>query len=44
MDNVTVLDWLVDIGYCDIVEISLWVGLMYFGKGYIDYYFQRILK
>ena len=38
------LNWLVEIGYWEIIEISLWVGLMYFGKCWIDDYFNRRLK
>ena len=30
--------------YFEVIEISLWVGLMYFGKCYIDDYFNRRLK
>ena len=38
------LNWVVEIGYWEIIEISLWVGLMYFGKCWIDDYFYRRLK
>ena len=33
-----------ELGYFEVIEISLWVGLMYFGKCWIDDYFNRRLK
>ena len=29
-----------ELGYFEVIEISLWLGIMYFGKCYIDYYFK----
>ena len=29
-----------ELGYFEIIEISIWLGLMYFGKCYIDNYFK----
>ena len=28
------------LGYIEVIEISIWLGLMYFGKCYIDNYFK----
>ena len=33
-----------ELGYFEVNEISLWLGVMYFGKSYIDDYFNRRLK
>ena len=30
-----------DLGYFEVIEISIWIGLMYFGKCYIDDYFDK---
>ena len=37
-------EWLNELGYFEIIEISMWLGLMYFGKCYIDKYFNGRLK
>ena len=37
-------EWLNELGYFEIIEISMWLGLMYFGKCYIDNYFNGRLK
>ena len=29
-----------ELGYVEVIEISIWLGLMYFGKCYIDNYFK----
>ena len=28
------------LGYIEVIEISIWLGLMYFGKCWIDNYFK----
>jgi|TARA_R100000329_G_scaffold84009_1_gene71286 hypothetical protein len=28
-----------ELGYLEVIEISIWIGVMYFGKCYIDYWF-----
>ena len=28
------------LGYIEVIEISIWLGVMYFGKCYIDNYFK----
>ena len=28
------------LGYIEVIEISIWLGIMYFGKCYIDDYFK----
>ena len=28
------------LGYIEVIEISIWLGIMYFGKCYIDNYFK----
>ena len=33
-----------ELGYFEVIEISLWLGVMYFGKCYIDDYFNMRLK
>ena len=38
------LNALNDIGYYEIVEISVYLAMMYIGKGFIDEYFNRRLK
>jgi len=38
------LNTLNDIGYYEIVEISIYLAMMYTGKGFIDEYFNRRLK
>ena len=30
-----------NLGYFEIIEISAWLGLMYFGKCWIDNYFKN---
>ena len=37
-------EWLNELGYVEVIEISIWFGLMYFGKCYIDNYFNGRLK
>ena len=32
------------LGYGEVFEISLWITLMYIGKGFIDEFFNRRLK
>jgi hypothetical protein len=32
------------LGYGEVFEISLWITLMYVGKGFIDEFFNRRLK
>jgi hypothetical protein len=32
------------LGYGEVFEISLWLAVMYAGKGFIDEYFNRRLK
>ena len=32
------------LGYGEVFEISLWVTIMYIGKGFIDEFFNRRLK
>jgi hypothetical protein len=34
-------EWLNELGYFEVIEISFWLGVMYFGKCYIDDYFNR---
>ena len=29
-----------NLGYIEVIEISIWLGIMYFGKCYIDDYFK----
>ena len=29
-----------ELGYVEVIEISIWLGLMYFGKCWIDNYFK----
>ena len=43
MDQEKIMDIgiLNELGYFEVIEISLWVGLMYFGKCWIDDYFRR---
>ena len=38
------IDVLNNLGYFEVIEISLWIGVMYFGKCYIDDYFARKSK
>jgi len=38
------LDTLNTIGYWEIVEISIYLAVMYTGKGFIDEFFNRRLK
>ena len=33
-----------ELGYFEVIEISAWLGLMYFGKCYIDNYFKKSSK
>tara|TARA_Y100000401_G_C8127553_1_gene128424 strand:- start:125 stop:250 length:126 start_codon:yes stop_codon:yes gene_type:complete len=28
-----------ELGYLEVIEISIWIGVMYFGKCYIDHWF-----
>jgi|TARA_R110000824_G_scaffold214818_1_gene401052 hypothetical protein len=30
-----------NLGYFEVIEISVWIGLMYFGKCFIDNYFKN---
>ena len=30
-----------ELGYFEVIEISIWLGVMYFGKCYIDDYFDK---
>ena len=39
--NIETLNYL---GYGEVMEISLWIAVMYFGKGFIDEFFNRRLK
>ncbi len=32
------------LGYGEVIEISLWIAVMYVGKGFIDEFFNRRLK
>ena len=32
------------LGYGGVLEISLWITIMYVGKGFIDEFFNRRLK
>tara|TARA_B100000424_G_C22851498_1_gene454074 strand:- start:77 stop:199 length:123 start_codon:yes stop_codon:yes gene_type:complete len=32
------------LGYFEVFEVSLWLGMMYIGKSFIDDYFNRRLK
>ena len=32
------------LGYGEVSEISLWITIMYVGKGFIDEFFNRRLK
>jgi len=32
------------LGYGEVFEISLWITIMYVGKGFIDEFFNRRLK
>jgi len=32
------------LGYGEVIEISLWIAVMYAGKGFIDEFFNRRLK
>ena len=32
------------LGYGEVIEISLWLAVMYTGKSFIDDYFNRRLK
>ena len=32
------------LGYGEVFEITLWITLMYIGKGFIDEFFNRRLK
>ena len=32
------------LGYGEVIEISLWLAVMYAGKGFIDEFFNRRLK
>ena len=32
------------LGYGEVFEISLWIALMYIGKGFIDEFFNKRLK
>ena len=38
------LNALNDIGYYEIVEISVYLAIMYTGKGFIDEFFNRRIK
>ena len=38
------LNTLNSIGYWEIIEISIYLTIMYIGKGFIDEYFNRRLK
>ncbi len=29
-----------ELGYIEVIEISIWLGLMYFGKCWVDNYFK----
>jgi hypothetical protein len=29
-----------ELGYVEVIEISIWLGLMYFGKCWVDNYFK----
>jgi len=33
-------EWLNELGYFEVIEISIWLGVMYFGKCWIDNYFK----
>ena len=30
-----------NLGYFEVIEISVWIGLMYFGKCFIDNFFKN---
>ena len=34
------LEVLNNLGYFEVIEISVWLGIMYFGKCFIDNYFK----
>ena len=40
MNNKMDIGILNSLGYIEVIEISIWLGLMYFGKCYIDNYFK----
>ena len=33
-------EWLNELGYFEVIEISIWLGVMYFGKCWVDNYFK----
>ena len=34
------IDVVNNLGYLEVIEISIWLGLMYFGKCWVDNYFK----
>ena len=34
------IDVLNNLGYIEVIEISIWLGIMYFGKCWVDNYFK----
>ena len=34
------IDVLNSLGYIEVIEISIWLGVMYYGKCWIDNYFE----
>ena len=34
-------EWLNELGYFEVIEISIWLGVMYFGKCWVDNYFKN---
>ena len=30
-----------NLGYFEVIEISVWLGIMYFGKSWVDSYFKN---
>ena len=33
-----------ELGYFEVIEISIWLGIMYAGKGFVDEFFNRRQK
>ena len=40
-ENIMDMGVLNNLGYFEVIEISIWLGVMYFGKCWIDDYFNR---
>ena len=37
-------EWLNELGYFEVIEISIWLGVMYYGKCWIDRKFKQEYK